>query len=60
MPGTELAYLIRELDKDIIILGITGYSKVLEELNVKEIGFDECFLKPVGYKLFFDYVRGLT
>lgn len=60
MTGTELGYIMRQNDPDICILGITGYNKIQEEIDLRRVGFDSCFIKPFGYKEFFDYVRDLT
>lgn len=53
MNGLELCLKIREIDSEVKIIGISGYSKLLNENNFTIAGFDSYFVKPFGYKAFF-------
>jgi DNA-binding response OmpR family regulator len=57
MSGIEVAFLVRKEDKEVIVVAITGYVSVVDKCDMKDIGFDKCFLKPVDYVEFFDYIR---
>lgn len=59
LTGTEVGFMMRQLDKNINILAVTGYSALLEECDLEEVGFNKCFLKPFGYVELFDYVRDM-
>lgn len=58
MNGVELALKIREEDKDVKIVGITGYySPIFTQYDYRLAGFDAVFEKPIGYKDFITYLE---
>ena len=57
MNGVDLAIKMRDLDKDLILIAITGYSELRSEANLAVAGFNESFLKPFEYKDFMDYIK---
>ena len=58
MNGVELALKIREGDKDVKIIGITGYySPIFTQYDYRLAGFDMVFEKPIGYKSFIAYLE---
>lgn len=59
MSGAEVSLLIRQKDKNIHIIGITGYANLSKNEYIKSAGFNKMFLKPFGYKDFFDYINSL-
>lgn len=56
ISGIEVAFLMRQVDKEAKLVAITGYTAVIDQCDLKTLGFDEHFLKPVGYVEFFNYV----
>lgn len=50
MNGLEMCLKIRELDKDVKMIAITGYNELLNGYDMTVAGFDACFSKPDGYK----------
>ena len=59
MSGIEVAFLVRQEDKEVILIAVTGYSSIIEQCDIHDIGFNKCFLKPLGYVEFFDYIKDL-
>jgi two-component system response regulator YesN len=59
MSGVEVSIKIRELDKNVIILGITGYSELVEQCDFSTAGFNNCFLKPFYYTDLFDFIDAM-
>lgn len=58
MNGVELALKIREEDKNVKIIGITGYySPIFTQYDYRLAGFDIVFEKPIGYKSFIAYLE---
>lgn len=55
MNGLELSLNIRERDKNVFIVGITGYYNALfKDYDGTLAGFNDIFEKPFGYK---DFLR---
>jgi CheY-like chemotaxis protein len=59
MSGAEVSLLIRRQDKNIHIIGITGYKDLSKNEYITAAGFNKMFIKPFGYKDFFSYIDGL-
>ena len=59
MSGAEVCLLICQQDKDVNILGMTGYKELVDNADILTTGFNKMFLKPFEYKDFFDYVESL-
>ena len=58
MNGVELALKIREEDKDVKIVGMTGYySPIFTQFDHRLAGFDVVFEKPIGYKDFIAFLE---
>ena len=58
MNGVELALKIREEDKAVKIIGITGYySPIFTQYDYRLAGFNMVFEKPIGYKGFIEYLE---
>ncbi len=51
MDGIELCKKIREHDMISIVCAVTGYTKLFELQECREIGFDDYFKKPVDLPL---------
>lgn len=47
MDGIELCKRIREHDTISIVCAVTGYTKLFELQECREIGFDDYFKKPI-------------
>jgi DNA-binding response OmpR family regulator len=56
MTGVDTAIEIRKIDKDVVILGITGYGVIKEQYDLSIAGFNWCYTKPIDYEEFFDFV----
>lgn len=59
MSGSEVCLLIRRQDKDVHILGMTGYRDLINNEHILATGFNKIFLKPFEYTDFFDYIENL-
>jgi DNA-binding response OmpR family regulator len=59
MSGPEVCLLMRQQDKEVNILGMTGYKDLITNEHILAAGFNKVFLKPFEYKDFFDYVEDL-
>ena len=57
MPGTELAKAILAIRPGMPIILNTGFSSVVSEETVKEIGIREYVLKPVDRRTLATLVR---
>ncbi len=57
MNGLELCLVIRQIDKGVKVIGISGYSDLLNTNDFTLAGFDSYFTKPDGYREFFDEVE---
>jgi two-component system response regulator YesN len=60
MNGLELCLKIREIDKNVKIIGISGYSKLLNENDLTLAGFNSYYTKPCGYKEFFSDIENIV
>jgi DNA-binding NarL/FixJ family response regulator len=47
VPGTELASRLREIDPDLKVIIITGYSDKFSEELLSQSGISEVILKPM-------------
>lgn len=57
MTGVDLCLKIREIDTEAYIIAITGHVDLFEEIDYKLVGFDEFYVKPLGYKDFMDAIE---
>ena len=60
MNGLELCLKIRETDKDVKIVALSGYSALINENNFHLAGFDSWFDKPFGYGNFLNEIKRLS
>jgi CheY-like chemotaxis protein len=49
MNGLELCLKIRKIDKEVQVIGISGYNSLLNTNNLGIAGFNSWFTKPDGY-----------
>jgi CheY-like chemotaxis protein len=49
MNGYEVAKRIRALDKDEVIVAVTGYGQAADVKLAREAGFDAHLTKPVAF-----------
>jgi DNA-binding response OmpR family regulator len=56
LNGVEVALRIRERDKNVFLTAITGYSELLDQVDLTLVGFKKIFIKPFGYKPFMDFI----
>ena len=59
VSGVEVALAVREVDQDVCILAVTGYSQFKDTADLSVAGFNECFIKPLEYKDFFKFVQNM-
>jgi DNA-binding response OmpR family regulator len=57
MNGLELCLKIREKDKDVYIIGISGHIGLLQYNDLSIAGFNKWFIKPIGYADFISEVE---
>lgn len=60
MNGLELCLKIREVDKNVKIIALSGYSDLINEGNFHLAGFDSWFDKPFGYGDFLKEIDRLS
>ncbi len=60
MNGVEFCLKIRELDKEVKIIALSGYSDLINEGNFHLAGFDSWFDKPFGYGDFLNEIKRLS
>lgn len=53
MDGIEMAAEIKALDPEVHIIGLTAYNDTRFLSTAADIGFSECILKPVEYRILF-------
>lgn len=58
MSGAEACFLMRQKDKAVKIVAVTGHAKIGEDLRVLA-GFDAMFIKAIQYREFLDYIQAL-
>jgi len=50
MTGVDVCIKMREIDKNVRIVALTGYSNIVESCDLSIAGFDAVYLKPDGFK----------
>jgi CheY-like chemotaxis protein len=60
MNGLEFCLKIREIDKEVKIIALSGYSDLINEGNFHLAGFDSWFDKPFGYGDFLNEIKRLS
>lgn len=60
MNGLELCLKIREVDKNVKIIALSGYSDLINGGNFHLAGFSSWFDKPFGYNDFLKEIKRLS
>jgi DNA-binding response OmpR family regulator len=57
MNGLELCLKIREQDKDVYIMALTGHEEIVKDHKYQLAGFNDAYVKPLGYTDFLDAIE---
>jgi CheY-like chemotaxis protein len=57
MSGAELAWRIRERDPNIPLVALSGYLKDWDRDDLKDLGFDRVFPKPMDCDAFVSFCK---
>lgn len=58
--GVDTCIEMKEIDPNVIIVAMTGYSEIFDKANMAAGGFDGWFSKPLGYKDMIEYIKSIV
>ena len=57
MSGVEVCMEMREWDKNVKIVALTGYERLATECDMTVAGFNKIYIKPDGFKELMDDIK---